>query len=75
MLSLVKSIYKKIDWMVLPVDNIKQGSTAWKTRLFWDSLEGFYSVQVDLKDSLWFAAEHVLAVYIFKDWRQYTDPT
>ena len=30
-------------------------------------------MQVDLKDSLQFAAEYVFAVHIFKDWRQYTE--
>ena len=34
MLSSVKGIYDKIDWIVLPVDNTKQGSTAWKMKLF-----------------------------------------
>jgi len=52
MLSSVKSIYEEIDWTILPVDSIKQGIKAWKTKLFQDSLEGYYWVQVDLKDSL-----------------------
>ena len=69
MLSSVKSIYKKIDWTILPVDSTKQGSKAWKTKLFRDSPEGYYWVQVDLKDSLQFTAEHIFAVHIFKDWR------
>ena len=74
MLCSVKGIYNKINWIVLPVDNTKQGSTAWKTKLFWDSSEGFYWVQIDLKESLLFAAKYVISIHIFKDWRHYTDP-
>ena len=43
-------------------------------KLFEDSPEGFYWVQIDLKESLYFAAEYVIAVHIFKDWRHCTDP-
>ena len=52
MLCSVKEIYEHIDWECLPVDSTIQGSKTWKTKLFRELGEGFYWVQVDLRDSL-----------------------
>ena len=66
MLSSIKSIYENIDWSILPVDSTYQGSGFWETKLFRDSPEEFYWVQLDLKKSLPIAAKHVCVVHILK---------
>ena len=74
MLSSVKKIHDLIDWEFLPVDSTIQGSKIWKTKLFRDLGVGYYWVQLDLRDSVKFTTEHVIAVHILADWKLCTDP-
>ena len=74
MLTSVKAIYEKLDWSFLPVDSTKQGSKVWMIKLFRECPVGFYWVQVDLKQSINIAADHVVAVQIVQDWKQCTFP-
>jgi hypothetical protein len=41
-------------------------------KLFCESPVDFYWVQLNLSASLNFAAQHAVAVYIIKDWKQYS---
>ena len=51
---------------ILPVDNEKQGSKVWMTKLFQEHPIGFYWTQADVKDSLNFVADHVAAAHIIQ---------
>ena len=74
MISSVEIVCELIDWEFLPVESTKRGSILWKSKLFRELDAGFYWVQLDLRDSVQFAAEHVIAVHIMKDWKLCDDP-
>ena len=74
MISSVEIIYELIDWQFLPVESTIAGSKLWKTKLFCELPVGFYWVQLDLRDSVTFTAEHVVAVHIMTDWRLCENP-
>ena len=66
MLSLVETVHKLVDWEFLPVESTKRGSILWKAKLCHELEVGFYWVQLDLRDSVRFTAEHLIAVHIIK---------
>jgi len=74
MISSVDIVHELIDWKFLPVESTKRGSTLWKSKLFRELDVGFYWVQLDLRDSAQFTAEHVIAVHVIKDWKLCDDP-
>ena len=74
MISSVEIIYELVDWEFLPVVSTITGSKLWKTKLFCELPVGFYWVQLDLRDSVAFTAEHVVAVHIIKDWKLCENP-
>ena len=74
MISLVEIVRELIDWEFLPAESAKRGSVSWKSKLFRELDAGFYWAQLDLRDSAQFAAEHVIAVRIVKDWKLCDDP-
>ena len=74
MISSIEIVHELIDWRHLPVESTIRGSILWKSKLFRELDVGFYWVQVDLRDSVQFTVEHVIAVHIIKDWKLCHDP-
>ena len=73
-LSSVEIVHELVDWEFLPVEATIRGSNLWKDKLFHELGAGFYWVQLDLRDGVQFAVEHVIAVHIFKEWKLRNDP-
>ena len=74
MLSSAEIAYESIDWKFLPVETTIQGSKPWKSKIFCELEIGFCWVQLDLRDSAQCAADHAVAMHIFRDWRLCDDP-
>ena len=66
-LSLVEIVHELVDLEFLPAESAKRGSIVWKSNLFRELVAGFYWVQLDLRNSVQFTAEHDIAAHIMKD--------
>ena len=75
MLCLVKPIYKRLDWVIIPANVTQCRSKQQIKKNFQNYLVGFYQAQLDLNASLNSIASYIVVVQITRDQRQYSSLT
>ena len=74
MISSVEITCKLVDQEFLFVESMIRGSKLQKSKLFCELAVRFYWVQLNLRDSAQFTAEHVIVIHFIKDWKLCEDP-